>query len=89
MKINETGRILPVSAYQKTGAENRVQESARPRKTDQVEISEEAKEMLASRQPESAERKQRIQELKNEVASGNYRVDARKIADKLWDHLNF
>lgn len=26
MKINETGRILPVSAYQKTGAENRVQE---------------------------------------------------------------
>ncbi|PLT48424.1 hypothetical protein B8V81_0556 [Paenibacillus pasadenensis] len=44
--------------------------------------------MLASRQPESAERKQRIQELKNEVAAGTYRVDAGKIADKLWDYLN-
>lgn len=86
MKINETGRINPIHTYQKQG-EGRISESARTRKTDQVQISEEAKAMLASRQPESAERKQRIQELKNEVASGTYHVDAGKIADKLWDFL--
>ncbi|OXM14135.1 flagellar biosynthesis anti-sigma factor FlgM [Paenibacillus herberti] len=86
MKIIETGRIQPVHTYQKQG-EARVTENARTRKTDQVQISEEAQAMLASRQPESAERKQRIQELKNEVASGTYRVDAEKIADKLWDFL--
>ncbi|QGG58103.1 flagellar biosynthesis anti-sigma factor FlgM [Paenibacillus sp. FSL W8-1187] len=87
MKINDTGRVQPVHTYQKQ-SEARVSESARTRKTDQVQISEEAKAMLASRQPESAERKQRIQELKNEVAAGTYRVDAGKIADKLWDYLN-
>ncbi|SDS98520.1 anti-sigma-28 factor, FlgM family [Paenibacillaceae bacterium GAS479] len=86
MKINETGRINPINTYQKQG-EARVTESARTRKTDQVQISEEAKAMLASRQPESAERKQRIQELKNEVASGKYHVDADKLADKMWEFL--
>jgi len=52
---------------------------------DEISISPEAKELLeASGKDNDA----RIDELKRAVSSGNYRVDAQKIADKLLQYFD-
>ncbi|PZE19364.1 flagellar biosynthesis anti-sigma factor FlgM [Paenibacillus xerothermodurans] len=90
MKINGTNPIgatnpykksldtMPNSAAGKTG-----------KKKDQVEISEEAKELLNSHNLTATEqRRQKIDELRSAVASGTYNVDARRIAEKLLPFIN-
>ncbi|MEL4024091.1 flagellar biosynthesis anti-sigma factor FlgM [Lysinibacillus endophyticus] len=56
--------------------------------TDKIEISTTAKEMSAS-STYSAERAQRIQKLKEEIQSGEYQVDARKVAEDLLKYYRY
>jgi len=85
MKINESNRIGALNAYQKQ-AGSRV-DQAKARKKDEVQISAAAKEMLTTSQLNNAERKQHIEQLKQSVASGTYRVEAGKIAEKLLPYI--
>ncbi|XEC97529.1 flagellar biosynthesis anti-sigma factor FlgM [Paenibacillus tarimensis] len=81
MKINETNRIGNLNAYQKqqqyTGQTNK------KRKTDEVQISAEAQKLLTDSRINETEQAARIQELKENVSTGTYRVDADKVAEKL------
>lgn len=85
MKINGTNGVGPVNRYQK-------QQDSVPfaaagkhnKKKDQVEISSEAKELLGIQGTASSEK---IEDLKKSVQSGNYYVDARKLADKMFPYL--
>ncbi|QYR22106.1 flagellar biosynthesis anti-sigma factor FlgM [Paenibacillus sp. sptzw28] len=86
MKINEPQRIGAVNPYQKQ-TESRSSSANSKRRTDQVHISAEAQEMLSSSQTKKEERADRVNDLKKEVASGTYHVDAGKIAEKLWPFL--
>ncbi|WP_127532068.1 flagellar biosynthesis anti-sigma factor FlgM [Paenibacillus kobensis] len=87
MKINETQRLGAVNPYNKNNGQ-RVVESSSKKKRDDVQISTEAKEMLQSQQGVlSPERKKQIEELKNQVSTGTYSVDAGKIAEKLLPYL--
>ncbi|UVI29899.1 flagellar biosynthesis anti-sigma factor FlgM [Paenibacillus spongiae] len=86
MKINEPQRIGAVNPYQKHN-EHRTGEMGRKRKTDEVQISAEAQEMLSYSRVNNAERTKRIEELKQEVSTGTYHVDAGKIAEKVWPFL--
>jgi negative regulator of flagellin synthesis FlgM len=86
MKINEPQRISAVNTYQKQN-ENRAPETSPKKKTDQVQISAEAQEMLSTSKLQNEERAERINRLKKEVASGTYHVDAGKIAEKLLPYL--
>lgn len=81
MKINEPNRIGAINPYQRN-IESNIQESQKksPRK-DEVSFSAEAMEML--QRSSNTDRAKRIQELKQQVASGTYKVDAGKIAEKL------
>lgn len=86
MKINESQRIGAVNPYQKhndqqTGA------AGRKRKTDEVQISAEAQEMLSSSRVNGADRAKLINELKQSVSSGTYHVEAGKIAEKMLPFL--
>lgn len=86
MKINETNRIGGTNPYQKQ-AEIRTESASKARKKDQVQISAAAKEMLTTSKLSQAERAERINELKQSVASGTYQVEAGKIAEKLLPYL--
>ncbi|MFD1953945.1 flagellar biosynthesis anti-sigma factor FlgM [Paenibacillus thailandensis] len=86
MKINETQRISALNQYQKQN-ETRTPEGVRKKQTDKVQISSEAKELLMTSQMNDAARAEKIAELKKEVSTGTYRVDAGAIAEKLLPYL--
>ncbi|WP_342434571.1 flagellar biosynthesis anti-sigma factor FlgM [Paenibacillus sp. FSL H7-0442] len=81
MKINETNRIGAINPYQRNIETGRQEELKKSRRKDEVSISPEAMEML--NRSSDADRVKKIQELKQQVASGTYRVDADKITEKL------
>lgn len=56
-------------------------------KTDKIEISSEAKKLSAASPIESA-RNQRVQELKAQVQSGEYQIDASKLASTMLSYFN-
>ncbi|WP_058300358.1 flagellar biosynthesis anti-sigma factor FlgM [Gorillibacterium timonense] len=93
MKINEPSRIGGVNPYHKqqdgklTGAGK---EKAKLK--DQLQISPEAKELQelqAASQKNAADpaRLAKVEELKQQVSTGTYRVDSGKIAEKLLPYL--
>ncbi|MDQ6422508.1 flagellar biosynthesis anti-sigma factor FlgM [Paenibacillus sp. LHD-117] len=86
MKINETNRIGGANPYQKQ-SEFRANEGKKTKQKDEVQISAAAKEMLSTSKLGSSERAERINELKQSVASGTYHVEAGKIAEKLLPYL--
>jgi len=86
MKINETQRIGAVNPYQKQ-SEQRTGNAGRKRQTDEVQISAEAQEMLSYSRTNQTDKSKRIDQLKQEVSTGNYHVDAGKIAEKLLPYL--
>lgn len=53
-------------------------------KEDKLQISNEAQKMLEKQQP-NTERTARVEKLKEEVASGNYKIDLKKTAGKMID----
>lgn len=86
MKINETQRIGAMNPYQKQN-EQRPGGAERKKKTDEVQISAEAQEMLTSSRSGDPERSKLIDELKKSVSTGTYHVEAGKIAEKLLPFL--
>ncbi|MEO3947267.1 flagellar biosynthesis anti-sigma factor FlgM [Gorillibacterium sp. CAU 1737] len=89
MKINETSRIGGVNPYQKQQDGKLIglgKEKAKPK--DQLEISPEAKELQAADLGTvDPARASKVEELKRQVSTGTYHVDAGKIAEKLWPYL--
>ncbi|MFF2889977.1 flagellar biosynthesis anti-sigma factor FlgM [Paenibacillus sp. NPDC057967] len=86
LKINETNRIGSMQSYQKQN-DFRLNDTNKTKKKDEVHISAEAKEMLTTSKLNSAERAQYIDQLKQSVTTGTYRVEAEKIAEKLLPYL--
>lgn len=54
---------------------------------DKIEISKEALEMQITGQYE-VERQQRIEELKNKIESGEYKVNPQELAQKMYSYWN-
>ncbi|MNW26085.1 anti-sigma28 factor FlgM [compost metagenome] len=81
MKINETNRINAINPYQRNQETGRQEEQKKSRRKDEVSFSPEAMEML--QRSNDTDRAERIKELKAQVSSGTYHVDASKIANKL------
>jgi negative regulator of flagellin synthesis FlgM len=85
MKINGTNRVSAVNQYKKTHESQGASPVGKKGKLkDQVEISNEAKELSGIQGPEHAEK---LSSLKKSVASGTYLVDARSLAEKLFPFL--
>lgn len=83
MKINESQRIGVINQYQRN-TDARQGSIHKKSRLDEVSISPEAKEMLdAQARAVDPEHAKRIADLKQAVATGTYRVDANKIAEKL------
>lgn len=81
MKINPIG----LQAIQSYKNQTRVAKSEQSTKTfaDQIEISSKAKEMQSTTSSYATERAERLKQLKEDIDSGNYKVDAKKVAEDM------
>ncbi|MEK4424125.1 flagellar biosynthesis anti-sigma factor FlgM [Solibacillus sp. FSL K6-1523] len=80
MKINPIG-IQAINSYKnQTRPVNNTKTN--PSFADQIEISSQAKEMQET-STYANERAERVQKLKEEIQSGNYKVDARQVAEDM------
>ena len=88
MKINENQRIGSINKYKQTSESKSVSGVNKKKLKDEVQISAEAKELLENTNGlQGTEHRKHIEALKQSVAAGTYRVDANKIADKLYPYL--
>lgn len=84
MKINETGRVGAINNYQRQVESQRKDSDLKARRKDEVSISTEAKELLKAQETaQDPARAERIEDLKSQVSSGTYKIDAGALADKL------
>jgi len=82
VKINDTQRIGAYRTYQQQ-SDIRTNQAQGKRRKDEVQFSAEAMELLGAQKTEYPNRAQRLETLKKEVATGTYRVDSGKLAEKL------
>jgi negative regulator of flagellin synthesis FlgM len=85
MKINDTQRVGALNPYNRVPGAKSVSGASHKGKVDEVRISPEAKELLGAQNSE--EHRKRIEDLKQSVSTGTYRVEAGKIAEKLLPYL--
>ena len=83
MKINNSG-VRAVQAYNQAQPVKKTQKTGEVF-TDKIEISSKAKEMQVT-STYATERAKKVEQLKADVNSGNYKVNARKVAQ---DMLNY
>jgi negative regulator of flagellin synthesis FlgM len=82
VKINDSQRISAYRTYQQQ-SDTRANQASGKRRTDEVQFSAEAMELLGAQHTDDPNHAQRIESLKKEVSSGTYEVDAGKLAEKL------
>ena len=81
MKINHIN-IPAVNPYKANQLKAEQAEQQTKMKTDKLEISSEAKQ-LSEKSSITVERNERVQQLKAQVESGTYKVDADQLASNL------
>lgn len=79
MKINDFSRLQAYQSYKNQVNKAPQQDVNKKVQVDKVEFSPAAQEKI------SVEREKRIEELKKQIESGTYKVDSKKIAEKLLD----
>lgn len=86
MKITSYG-INAVNAY-KNQVRNVKSDTNKTSFADKIEISKAAQEMQGV-STYSTERADRVQQLKKDIESGEYKVDARKVAEDMLKYYRF
>lgn len=84
MKINNFGRV-GMNPYAKQI--EKMDKAATIAKKDKIEISTEALELQKGNSIE-AKREERVQQLKEQVQNGEYKVNSRNVAEKLYSFWN-
>lgn len=82
MKINDINRINGINKGYQQQMDYR-KDSKQAFKKDEVQISQEAQEMLESSRAENSSRAEHVKALKHAVQSGTYHVEAGKLAERL------
>lgn len=86
MKINNFG-INPLNAYNNAKRQKQVQNASKSF-ADRIEISSQAKEMNVTTQYE-AERAAKVNKLKEDIQNGEYKVNARQVAEDMLKYYKF
>ncbi|WP_313757463.1 flagellar biosynthesis anti-sigma factor FlgM [Tissierella sp.] len=90
MRINKLDNIFQV--YNKNSGIKKVKSDNRGKDTDELKISEKAIEFqYALQKLKDVEdiRMDKVEDIKNQVQSGAYHVDGKKIAEKILETVNF
>ena len=83
MNIDKTNGSSFIQSYQKQMQVSKVDKAKPLQQEDQLQISNEAKQMFESKA--DIERHEKIQALKAQVQSGEYQVNSDKVAEKMFD----
>jgi negative regulator of flagellin synthesis FlgM len=82
MRINDTK--VGFYSYQNQPKSSNINNTTKKTSTSaDVSISSRGREISQAMMSEQAQRQQRIQELKQQIADGTYKVDSSKIAEKM------
>ncbi|TCS83323.1 flagellar biosynthesis anti-sigma factor FlgM [Tepidibacillus fermentans] len=84
MRINDINRIQGINQYQKMN-QKKEEIKKTEQKKDQILISEEAKELLEK--SKDLTRREKIDQIKEQIQNGTYMIDPKKVADKILDWL--
>lgn len=87
MRINDT----KYGIYSYQNQQNRSNITNTTKKTSvsaEIQISSRGREISQAILSEQAKRQERVQELKQQIANGTYRVDSGKVTEKLFDFWN-
>ena len=85
MKINGMHRIGGSSPYSRQDTKPAELKGKREKMKDEVQISPQAQELLGAQGTGNLElRAQKLEELKQSIATGTYHVEARQLAEKLF-----
>lgn len=83
MKIQKPTNINPIQSYQqKYKNELKQDKGTKLKSRDQVQISQQALEMLG--QAGESGRKEKVAQLKDAYQNGSFKVDSRQVAEKLY-----
>lgn len=83
MKIQKPYGANMVQSYQKQQAAKPTTNKASAQR-DQLSISEEAKVLLDKKATSSLQRQEKVNELKQQIENGTYKVDKHKVAEKVY-----
>lgn len=87
MRINDTK--YGIYSYQnQQNRTNITNTTKKPSASAEIQISSRGREMSQAIMSEQTKRQERVQELKQQIADGTYRVDSGKVAEKLFDFWN-
>lgn len=89
MKINKTDKVMQVYNNMTT---NKVNVNKNRKEKDKIDLSERAKDyqFAMNKIKEIPDiRMDKVNELKEQVQSGNYNVEGKKIVEKMFESINF
>jgi negative regulator of flagellin synthesis FlgM len=84
MHIDKTTGSTFINSYQKQMNVPPVEKAKPIQQEDQVQISSRAKEMYEKKTEASSDRQEKIDALKAQIQSGEYKVNSQKVADKVF-----
>jgi negative regulator of flagellin synthesis FlgM len=89
MNINEVNRVGLTNPYRKHMQTGNASSVDRKGRKDEVQISEEAKRLLESQETTAIDpaKAKKLEELKESVATGTYKVESGLVAEKLLPFL--
>ena len=82
MKINPIG-LQAIQSYKNQTRIAKSEQSTKKTFADHIEISSKAKEMQSTTSTYATERAERLKQLKEDIDSGNYKVDAKQVAQDM------
>ena len=83
MNIDKTTGSSFIQSYQKQMQVSKVEKMRPQQREDQLQISNQAKEMFEKNTEVDRARQEKIQALKTQIQSGDYQFNNEKIADKI------
>lgn len=84
MNIDKTTGSSFIQSYQKQMQVSPVEKTRSMQKEDQLQISPQAKEMFKKNTEVDVDRQQKINALKAQVQSGEYKINSEKVADSFY-----
>lgn len=84
MKVEKPSNTPFINPYQKLQSRPQLDKMTQLKRKDQVQISDQAKAMLENQSNTDSIRQEKVQELKEQVQKGEYVVDSRKVAEKMY-----
>lgn len=85
MNIDKSTGPFFIQSYQKQSQVTKVEKTKPVQNDDQLQISQQAKEMFEKKNVGDLDRQAKIDALKAQIQSGEYQVGTEKVATKVYD----